>query len=64
MGGIHEDGTSLVSRMSSERTRGNGHQLKYRKFHLNLRKNSFTGGGQTLEQGAQIICGLSIPGDN
>lgn len=40
-GEFHVGGSRLFL-VSSDRTGGNGHKLKYRKVHLNIRKSCFT----------------------
>lgn len=37
-----DNGVRFFSLLSNERTRGNGHKLKYRKIHFNIRKIFFT----------------------
>ncbi|KAK4821170.1 hypothetical protein QYF61_014657 [Mycteria americana] len=57
--GCKKGGTRLFLVVLSDRTRGNGHKVKYKKFHLNIRNTH----GQTLEQVAQKGCRVSILGE-
>ena len=41
-GGCQKDGPRLFSVVPSNRTRGDGHKPKHKKFYLNMRKNFFT----------------------
>ncbi|KAK4816234.1 hypothetical protein QYF61_013642 [Mycteria americana] len=40
-GGCKDDGARLFSVVPSDKTRGHGHQLKHRRFSLNIRKHFF-----------------------
>jgi len=66
-GGCQEDGGKCLSVVPSDKTSGNCHKVKHRKFHLNMRKNFFTLRGtehwNRLCLNNQKGCGVSSSGD-
>jgi len=62
-GGCQEDGARLFSVVPSNRTRGDGHKLKHRKFQLKMRKNFFPLRVTEPWNRAQEGCGVSFSGD-
>lgn len=50
MGRIKRYGERLVSVVPSERTKHSAHELKYKKFHFNMREKLHYELGRTLEQ--------------
>ncbi|PKU43997.1 hypothetical protein llap_5716 [Limosa lapponica baueri] len=60
-GGCQGKGASLFSVGPRDRTRGNGHKLEHKKFHLNMRRNFFT--LRVAEHRNRRGGGVSISGD-
>ena len=53
-GGCDEEGFGLFSQ-ETNRTQGNGHKLRQRRFRLDIRKNFFSQSGQALEWLPRVV---------
>jgi len=62
MGAKKEEGASAFSVVPTDRTRGNGHELKHR-LHLNTRNTSVHSGWSNSGIGCLGCCGVSLLGD-
>ena len=60
--GYQEDGARLFSVVPSNRTRGNRHKWKHRKFQVNEEKCVYFESDRAVEQAAQEGCGVSFSG--
>ena len=56
--GCSEDESMMFAVMLRAMKRGNGHEMKHRRFCLNIRKQFFA-----VLQSTGIGCGISQPGD-
>lgn len=60
--GCREDGVRLFPVVSSDRARGKGHKPAYKKFHLNIRKHSFTMWVMEVVESPYVEIFKSFPG--
>jgi len=60
-GVYNKEGDQLFTQSDTDKTRGNGFELKQRKYRLDLWKK-FLGSGEAQEQATWRSCGILLPG--